>query len=324
MARGRCHCKLSLKQYMAQLFWAILACPACTESAEDPENVLLVPGRNVLLTGSGWQGGTRSPANDPKGPRPAGRVEESTEEIDHPMPGGRRARCHRAARSADAGEAEEGWRPLDCPRASRPAIEPQAEPGVARTGHADSLARGLSRLRANAGQRVPGKETQAAHRPRSAAAADDPGRAVARAEAKDRSGSPMAAAQSLARPDGAMGYIRARLAGASRPQAVSDPYDRRRHQRVDGTVCGTRFHRREHASAGELSGTARTSAGVLHRQGRHVPHHAQGVPQIHRSFSRRTATGAAYPDWPGAARAGHRLDCRALTAGQRPDRAQFW
>src|ERR1700736_6195675 len=141
------------------------------------ENVLLVPDRNVLLTGSGWQGGTRSPANDSEGSRSASRVEKSPEETEHPAPGGRRARCHRAARSADAGEAEKGWRPLDGPRASRPVIEPQAEPGVARTGHADSLAGGLSRLRANAGQRVPGKETQAAHRPRSAAAADDSGRA---------------------------------------------------------------------------------------------------------------------------------------------------
>src|SRR3984893_5449211 len=90
------------------------------------ENVLLVPDRNVLLTGSGWQGGTRSPANDSEGSRSASRVEKSPEETDHPAPGGRRARCHRAARSADAGEAEKGWRPLDGPRASRPVIEPQA------------------------------------------------------------------------------------------------------------------------------------------------------------------------------------------------------
>ena len=70
-----------------------------------------------------------------------------------------------------------------------------------------------------------------------------------------------------------------------RAQALSDPHDRRRHQRVDGTVCEhDSTHEEEHCVALELSGTARTSAGVLHRQGRHVPHHAQGVPQIHRSF----------------------------------------
>src|ERR1700730_3917964 len=201
------------------------------------ENVLLVPDRNVLLTGSGWQGGTRSPANDPEGSRPAGCVEKGPEETDHPAPGGRRTRRHRAARSADADEAEEGRRSLDHPRASRPAIEPQTEPAIARTGPADSLARGLSRLRSNAGQRVPGKETQAPHRPRSVAAADDPSRAMAWAQAEGGGRSPMAAAQSLARRDGAVGHQRARLAGASRPKTLSDPHDRRRHQRVDGAIC---------------------------------------------------------------------------------------
>src|SRR3984957_11976633 len=55
MARGRGHCKLSFKQSSNKLFWTILDWQICTESAEDPENVLLVPDRNVLLTGSGWQ-----------------------------------------------------------------------------------------------------------------------------------------------------------------------------------------------------------------------------------------------------------------------------
>ena len=36
MARGSCHCKMSLKQYRFKLFWASLTRQRCTESAEDP------------------------------------------------------------------------------------------------------------------------------------------------------------------------------------------------------------------------------------------------------------------------------------------------
>src|SRR5580704_5262727 len=167
------------------------------------ENVLLVPFRKVLLTGGRWQGGNRSPADDAKGPRPIGRVEEGTEETDYATPGGRRAGCHRTTRPAHAGETEEGWRPLDRPWTSGPAIEPQAQPGVARAGRADPLARGLSWLRTHTGQRVPGQQTQAPDRPGGIAPVNDPGRAVARAQAAGRIRPPMAAAQSLARRDGA-------------------------------------------------------------------------------------------------------------------------
>lgn len=36
MARGKCHCKSSIKQNIVEMFWDILSALCCTESAEDP------------------------------------------------------------------------------------------------------------------------------------------------------------------------------------------------------------------------------------------------------------------------------------------------
>src|SRR5271163_4571228 len=47
------------------------------------DNVLIVPSRNVLLTGSAWRGGFRNISHDGTGPRPAGRIEEGKERSDH-------------------------------------------------------------------------------------------------------------------------------------------------------------------------------------------------------------------------------------------------
>jgi len=58
MARGRCHCKLSLKQYMAQLFWVILACPAlhrkCGRSIFAPALTLWMITAGLLELGVFW------------------------------------------------------------------------------------------------------------------------------------------------------------------------------------------------------------------------------------------------------------------------------
>src|ERR1700674_2629373 len=60
---------------------------ACHRLSPPRENVLFVPHENVLLTRSSWQDGKRSPADDPERSRPAGGIEESTEEVDPAAPG---------------------------------------------------------------------------------------------------------------------------------------------------------------------------------------------------------------------------------------------
>src|SRR5579862_9909642 len=72
------------------------ASPGPASMSAPNENVLFVPNRNVLLTGTGWGGErTRSSHHDPAGPRPAGGIEESTEEADHAKPGGAGTRRQR-------------------------------------------------------------------------------------------------------------------------------------------------------------------------------------------------------------------------------------
>src|SRR2546425_10865285 len=61
------------------------------------ENVLIVPSRNVLLTGSVLRGGFRNISHDATRPRPAGRIEEGQEGADHAAGGLRGDRPKRAA-----------------------------------------------------------------------------------------------------------------------------------------------------------------------------------------------------------------------------------
>ena len=61
------------------------------------DNVLIVPSRNVLLTGSVLRGGFRNISHDAARPRPAGRIEESKEGADHATPSRRGNRTKRAA-----------------------------------------------------------------------------------------------------------------------------------------------------------------------------------------------------------------------------------
>src|SRR5690242_17177954 len=222
-----------------------------TVLSQPSEKVLFVPHENVLLTESRWQGGKRSPADDPERSRPVGRIEEGTEETDPAALGGRGTARHRAARAAHAGEVEADRGLQRDPRPAGPRVEPEAKRGVATESHADSLAESLPKIRTDAGQRVLEPETPAPHRPGSAAQADDRGWSVARPATAARRDSCVAAAPELARGDGAVGYLRARMAGRARTQAVFNPHDRRRHKRVDGAFCRARFDRRKYAPAVE-------------------------------------------------------------------------
>src|ERR1700690_676350 len=87
-----------------------LSSPVLIVSAQS-DNVLIVPSRNVLLTGSGWRGGFRNTSHDATGPRPVGRTQESPEGADHPAASSRRNRPERAAHSKTIGEAENRRRP---------------------------------------------------------------------------------------------------------------------------------------------------------------------------------------------------------------------
>src|ERR1051326_2032550 len=288
------------------------------------ENVLLVPDRNVLLTGSGWEGArTRSSDHDPAGQRPPGSSEESPQETDNAKASRRGARAYRTARAATAGPAKGGGRPGRDTWPAGAKLESQAERRCALQSDHGVVAGSLPWLRSDPGQRISGQETQADDRARDAPAADDPGRTVARAAAEDRSHPRMASAAQIAGRAGAVGYLRARLVGRARREAVSDLDDRRRHQRADGALCRARLHCGKHAAAVELSGTPWTPAGVLHRQGQFVSNCSQDRARPEGIAARRTSAAAAHSDRPRAARVGHHLDRGTFAASQGTRRAQL-
>ncbi len=119
-----------------------------------------------------------------------------------------------------------------------------------------------------------------------------------------------------------MGYQRARLAGRPRPKAVLDQHDRRCDQPPAGALCAARFDRREHASAGELSGKARQAAELLHRQGELF---ATSPKTKRGELAGKDRSGAAaYADRARAEGTGYRMDWRAFAAGQRTRRTWIW
>src|ERR1700689_2930303 len=105
------------------------------------EKVLIVPNRNVLLTGSGWGGGKRSPSDDPEGPRPIGRVEEGTKAFDHAAASSRGVAANRAAYAAAVEEAEGGGRSGRAARATGANLQSATQRKEAGESRADSLAR---------------------------------------------------------------------------------------------------------------------------------------------------------------------------------------
>src|SRR4029077_12118952 len=175
--------------------------------------------RNVLLTKSGWEGArTRSSHHDPAGSRPADRSEESQAGANHTAPSRRGNRANRTAHPPVAGEAEAGGRPGGHPRAARKAIQSQTgreEPGQ---GGRDSGAREVSRVRANAGQRIPGKTSSDHSQSRNGSSLDD--RSPALAAAKTTGGeSPRVAPEARpVRRVGAMGHQRASVARRARTE----------------------------------------------------------------------------------------------------------
>src|SRR5579885_3541891 len=171
------------------------------------ENVLLVPSRNVLLTGRRWRGGsTRSSDDDPGRTGSASGAEESAEEADHAEAGCGGVGGDRAARAALIGEAGGARGQGGDSRAAGPGVEPEAERGGPGPGGSSAVAGGLPGLWAEAGKRGSGQQTQAADRPQGAAADHDGGWSVAREAAGVGAGTAVAPAAELPWGTGARRY----------------------------------------------------------------------------------------------------------------------
>jgi hypothetical protein len=137
-----------------------LSTPSRTVSAPR-ENVPLVPSKNVPLTGASWEGErTGSSHHELARTGPAGSAQEVEKETDTAGAGSRGAGHHSpAGKAADAPFAEGRGQGGDS-RSAGPGIEAQAVCRRAGRDRADSVAGSIPGLRADAGQRVPGQQTQ--------------------------------------------------------------------------------------------------------------------------------------------------------------------
>src|SRR5579863_4615805 len=116
------------------------------------ENVLLVPFRNVLLTGSVWGGGKpRSTPHDAAGSRPAGGAQTGAQAADHPEASSRATGVHGTACAAISQEAEERGRQGSDSRAAWARVQSQAQREGSGQNRAGSLAGGLPGFRPDAG-----------------------------------------------------------------------------------------------------------------------------------------------------------------------------
>ena len=199
---------------------------AQNENAQN-ENVLNVPSRNVLLTGSVWRGGFRNTSHDAAGPRPAGRIEESQERRDHTGASGPGDWPERAARSATAEEAGRRGRWGDRAWVAGEAIQPQTgrEGQAGRDG--DIEGRDLFRLWPDTGGGISGQQARHSRGTRNRAELDDRRQALACQAAAHREDPRVAATPVAHRRTGPVGHQRARLAGEARPGVLSDQHDRR-------------------------------------------------------------------------------------------------
>ena len=262
-----------------------------------------MPSRNVLLTRSPWRGEQpRTTTDDTTRARPAGGAEQSRQEADHPKAGRPANRPQRTASEAAAGEAPQPRRPGRNPCGARPRLQPQDQRQGGKASRRDSLQTALRRLWADPGGGVSAAAPRHPRRPRNAAGLDGRGRAVETPPAQAGTSAPVASAAALPRRAGAMGHLRARLAGRTRREAVPDRHDRRCQQRVAGALRAARFQRREPPFAEDVSGEKRPARGLLHRPRQPVCQHAQ------KQRGRGPQDLASHSNRAGARGAGHRID----------------
>ena len=165
-----------------------------------------------------------------------------------------------------AGAAAGGGRPRGGASVAGPAVEPEVAGGVAGAGGGPG-ASGLPGLWPDAGRRVPGAAGRDRGQQGDAAAVVDGGGGVEGAAAAGEGGPHLAAAAGVSRRTGAVGHLRACLAGRARPGALPDYHDRRRHQPAAGTFCAARLDGGEPADVEDLSAALGPPAGVLHGPG---------------------------------------------------------
>src|ERR1035438_5180092 len=294
-----------------------------TDMSAQNDNVLIAQSRNVLLTGSGWGGGIRNTSHDPTGPRSADRSEKSQEGGDHPASSRRRNRANRAAYPAAARRVEARGRPGGHPRAAGKTIQPQTgreEPGES---GCDSRAREVSRVRANAGQRVPWQASSDHSQSRNGEGMDDRSPAMAVLETAGGESSRVAPEAVTVRRVGAVGHQRAPVAGRARAEALPDQHDRRCHQPAPRAFCSPRLDRGKHAFAVELFRMLWASAQLLYRQGEPVSDCAQDPAGSQRTTSRRRQLASqvrhrmkVYETWGFSAKGRRGLGVSALFTGE--------
>ena len=139
-----------------------------------------------------------------------------------------------------------------------PRVQPQAQRPGGKTRRGDPLPTRLRRLRADSGSGVSRAAPRRPGRPRNAARLDGR-RGPLEAPPQVRAPASVAAPPRLPRRAGAMGHLRARLAGRARREAAADRHDRRCQQRVAGALCSARLERGESPFAQDLSGTKRAA-----------------------------------------------------------------
>src|SRR5437899_3702155 len=287
------------------------------------DNVLIVPSRNVLLTGSVLRGGFRNISHDATRPRPAGRIEESKEGPDYATASGRGAGPKRAACSPSVkAPAKQGRRSVGTCSA-RTAVQPQVGRQDEAEGIGDSGPRCLSGFRSHAGGGIPGQQARHSRGTGDGAGMDDRRQAVACQQAAHRQDPSVAAAPLPSGRTGPVGYQRARLAGGSWAEVVPDQHDRRRVQSPSRAVRAARFHGREDAHGVELRGAAWSAGELLHRQGGVVSNRAEDGAACDRTAPGRARPIAPDADRTSSRRIGHRVDRGALAAGQRSRGTRF-
>src|SRR3990170_458815 len=158
------------------------------------------------------------------------------------------------AASAAEGETGRGWR-ADASAAGE-AVEPEDSrlPAAPNSGRGAAAVR---RLRPHSGRRATGA-ARVAGQPGDVAAVDDGGRVVESTSAAAAAGACLARATGRLWGIGDDGQFAVSLAGGTRAATATDRDDRRCQQPFLGTVCRTRFDRRELPNTARLVAALRT------------------------------------------------------------------
>src|ERR1035437_6453475 len=195
-------------------------------------------------------------------------------------------------------------------------IQPENRDEGASAGDRTAETAGLARLWTDVRQRATGQAARHRAERRDAARMDDRGRIVEARRAPNRGGPLLAAAAQRVWRTGAVGHIRARLAGRTRAGALPGAADRRCDQLELGPLREARRDAVQHGRAVGVSGEERADGGRLYSS--RIDVRSGAARRRKRSRTRRR--GSADTVGTRAAGTGHRLDRGVLAAGQGPHR----